>query len=60
MPWLHDSKLKKREFVLCKVEKIEVLFPSERSLTLIKQYGSDQEVPHTPQIIQRLTLSVVA
>ena len=59
MPWFKNKNIRKREFVLCKVEQVEVLFPSERSLNLIRLYGSDStEVTQTPHMIQRLTLSV--
>ena len=52
--------MKKREFVRCRVEAVEVLFPSQRSLNLIQCYGANcTEVVQTPQIIQRITLVVV-
>jgi len=41
MPWFKNPKIKKREFVRCRVEAVEVLFPSQRSLNLIELYGSN-------------------
>ena len=40
MPWTKHPKIKKREFVRCRVEAVEVLFPSQRSLNLIEMYGN--------------------
>ena len=59
MPWLKYKWIRKREFVLCRVEAIETLFPSQRSLNLMKLYAETTNVTQTPQLIQRLTLSVV-
>ena len=59
MPWLKHMNLRKREFVLCKVESVEILFPSQRSLNLMKMYGESTNVTQTPQLVQRLTLSIV-
>ena len=60
MPWFKHAKIKKREFVRCRVEAVEVLFPSQRSLNLIDMYGSNTtQVTQVPQIIQRCTLVVV-
>jgi len=60
MPWFKHPKIKKREFVRCRIDSVEVLFPSQRSLNLIALYGgSCSQVNPSPQIIQRCTLVVV-
>ena len=60
MPWYKNPRIKKREFVRCRVESVEVLFPSQRSLNLISMYGDNStQVTQTPEIIQRITLSVI-
>lgn len=60
MPWFKHPKIKKREFVRCRVEQVEVLFPSQRSINLISLYGDNcTQVTQTAEIIQRCTLVVV-
>ena len=60
MPWYQHPKLRKREFVRCRVDSVEVLFPSQRSLNLISMYGENStQVTQTPEIVQRMTLSVI-
>ena len=52
MPWYRYPRIKKREFVRCRVECVEVLFPSQRSLNLITMYGENStQVTQTPEII---------
>ena len=41
MPWYKHPRIRKREFVRCRVECVEVLFPSQRSLNLISMYGGN-------------------
>ena len=60
MPWVKHPRIKKREFVRCRVEAVDVLFPSQRSLNLISMYGATcTQVTQTAQIIQRITLVVI-
>ena len=52
MPWIKSKNLRKREFVLCRIEQIQTFFPAERSLHLIKLYGdASTSVSQTPQIV---------
>ena len=59
MPWTRHKQLMKKEFVLCRVDTIEILFPSERSISLMKQYPESTSVTQVPQLIQRLHLTVI-
>ena len=59
MPWIRHKQLQKKEFVLCKIDTIEILFPSERSINLMKLYPNSTSVTQVPQLVQRLYLSVV-
>ena len=59
MPWIRHKNLQKKEFVLCKIDTIEILFPSERSINLMKLYPNSTGVTQVPQLVQRLYLSIV-
>ena len=59
MPWLKNKQLRGREFLLCRVEAVEILFPSQRSLNLMKLYADTTSVTQTPNIVQRLTMAVM-
>jgi hypothetical protein len=46
--------------VLCRVANIEIMFPAERSISLMNQYGKDcSDVVQVPKMIQRLTLQII-
>jgi hypothetical protein len=63
MPYLDpalNSDIRSKPLVLCRVVTIETLFPGERSIGLMNQYGKDcSDVLQSAKMIQRLTLQVV-
>jgi len=59
MPWLQPG-FTSLDKVLCRVLTITHLFPSQRSLALIQQFGKEaSDVVQTPQMVTRVELQVV-
>ena len=62
LSWLSPKKqsLRSERFVLCKVIRVDCLFPSRHEMILTHQYGPDAtNVTQTNQLIHQVTLQVV-
>jgi len=52
LPWLSKPAIKNEQFVLCKVTRVDSLFPCRREMVLMQQFGADAtQVNQTPQVI---------